>query len=163
VFYVRSPVCGASHSNCRPMVPCIFALPSYPEPDLSAQIRALSSLKRLILMLRPTVKCPFCGATMSNRQYHAGKPWTCPGCSRQLEISQQYLLLTAGSALVLSAGVCFVAGLRGLSLLGGTLVLLIPIDLARIYLRNRVLPLRLTIYSGKDSSAIAPGPNVLPK
>ena len=110
-------------------------------------------------MWRPTVKCPYCGATKSNRQFHAWQPWICPGCSRQLQISQKYLLLTALSAAALSAGICFLAGLRGLNLLVGAVALLIPMDLGCIYLRNRFLPLRLEPYAGKESSAKLPPPS----
>lgn len=83
---------------------------------------------------RPTYRCPACGTILPNNQYRVGKPWTCPSCSRQYRVVPWYELLIWVIAFVLSLAICFLAGLRGWKLAGGTIALLLPVDLACVYL-----------------------------
>jgi hypothetical protein len=107
---------------------------------------------------RPTVKCPACGTVLPNEAYHAGQPWVCPGCGRQYRIARPVLFSTLLLAIGFSIVGCYLAGLRGLRLLISTLIVLIPVDLMCIYVRNRLMPLTLEPFpsdSPKDSRSAA--------
>jgi hypothetical protein len=99
----------------------------------------------------PTLKCPFCGSILPNRQYKAGTPSICPGCSERLRLARWYLHLTSASALALTLVVCFLFGLRGLWLIVATVLLWFPIDVVWNHFFARVFPPRFERHPPDDS------------
>lgn len=101
----------------------------------------------------PTLKCPFCGSILPNRQYKARTPLICPGCSEPLRLARWYLHVTSFSALVLTLVICLLLGLRGFWLLAATIVLWFPVDVAWNFLVGRIVPPKFERYPPSDSGS----------
>src|SRR5665213_3363375 len=101
----------------------------------------------------PTLKCPFCGGILPNREVRFRKPFTCPSCSRQLRFSRRYLRLVWWTSVALTFAICFLIGFRGWELIVAVLVLWLPVDLVWTYLFKRIIPPPLEAYVPKNSTA----------
>ena len=97
-------------------------------------------------MMWPTLKCPFCGSLLPNRQYKARTALTCPGCSEPLRLARWYLHLTSAIALGLTFAICLLIGLGGLWLFAATLLLWFPVAVAWNYLFGLMFPPRFERY-----------------
>ena len=106
-------------------------------------------------------RCLFCGAKMPTEQYKALEPWTCPGCSRELQFSeaQGYIVQLCFFGVALLC--LYLLGLRDWQLLGAailssfilTMVFIGPLD--RIFPR-RLEPFRPPPWKVKKSAATFP-------
>src|ERR1700677_4191395 len=96
----------------------------------------------------PTLKCPFCGATITNK-YLAGQPLTCQSCQRQLMFSPWHLRLTSLGGTVVTTLFCLLLGLRGIRLLISIVILWFPLCLLWGVLLNALVPPRLEAYRPK--------------
>ena len=94
----------------------------------------------------PQLKCPFCGATLPNRQYHANAPSICPGCNRKLGVANWYqnLFMLIGVAITLTG--CWLLGLRAWRLLLGTLVAFFPVCVFTVFAVAQLFPPPLTLW-----------------
>ena len=88
----------------------------------------------------PTLKCPFCGCALPNRQYKARQALTCPGCSRRLILARWYLNFTTAIAFILTLLVCWLFRIHGWWLLPGFVLLWFPTDLVWTFLFVRIIP-----------------------
>src|SRR2546426_9611267 len=104
-------------------------------------------------MRRPTLKCPFCGSILPNREYKARRPLTCPGCSERLRLSRWYLHLNSLIALVLALLLCLFFGLRGLWLFLAVVLMWFPVAVVWDFLFGRIFSPKFERYpSSSDAS-----------
>jgi hypothetical protein len=67
-------------------------------------------------------RCPFCGAKMPTEEYKGWKPWTCPGCSQDLQFSRTHGCLVQLCFLGVALIILYFLGLRGWELFVGALL-----------------------------------------
>jgi hypothetical protein len=85
---------------------------------------------------------------MPNKQYRAGKPWTCPACGRQYRIAKWYSASIFGAAILITVFGCFLVGLRGTWLVAGSFLAFIPVLLLCTFISDSVLPVPLENFHG---------------
>ena len=105
------------------------------------------------LMQWPTLKCPFCGGILPNREVRFRQPLTCPVCSRQLKFSRRYLRLVRWTSVAITFAVCFLIGFRGWELVVAAIVSWLPVDLVWTYPFNRIVPPPLEAYVSNNPEA----------
>jgi len=93
----------------------------------------------------PVLKCPFCGAIITD-VYVAGKPLACHNCQRQLMISPWHLRLTSLGGTLATLLVCLLLNLRGIRLLVVLVILWFPLSLIWTFLLNAAIPPRLEAF-----------------
>src|SRR5438067_711709 len=87
----------------------------------------------------PVLNCPFCGGVLPNTEVKAGRPLTCPSCSRQLQMSRGQLNLVAVMALGLTVAAGLLFGLRGLTLAVAVVLLWFPAYVASGFVFMRLV------------------------
>lgn len=97
-------------------------------------------------MWRPTVKCPVCGSAMPWAKFHAGKPWTCPGCLGQFHLFRSQGNARSLCAIVLAVVASYGLGMRGVWFLVTLAVLWFPFVHVCIFVADRIVPTRLEPY-----------------
>jgi hypothetical protein len=102
-----------------------------------------------------TSKCPFCCAEMPTDEFKARKPWTCPSCSRQLQLARWYRKTIRWGTVGLTLLFFSILGLRGWRLFIATLVTWFPVLLISIFLLNRIIAPPLEPYGGKSDSRLS--------
>jgi hypothetical protein len=91
-------------------------------------------------------RCPFCGARMRTEEYKGRKPWTCPGCSRQLQFSETHGYILQLCFMGLALLFLYLLGIRGWGLLVGTLVGGFVLTVVFTGPLDRIIPPRLEPY-----------------
>jgi hypothetical protein len=98
------------------------------------------------LKLRATFKCPFCLGIIPNAQLKPVGPVTCPICLRQLQQAGWQLYLLGLIPVGLTVVLCRLAGLRGLKLFAGTVILLFPVGIVWSLIFHRIVPPKFQAY-----------------
>lgn len=124
---------------------------SKPVPTLTQGPRDYG--KRASLMKWPTLKCPFCGGILPNREARPGKPLTCPVCSRQLQPSRWQMRLSGVIALILTIALCRFLGVHGFWLPAAIIALWFPICVIWDFVFVRIVSPKFEAYGRKDSSS----------
>ena len=99
----------------------------------------------------PVLNCPFCGGVLPNTEVKAGRPLTCPGCSRQLQMATGQLYLSGLIGLCLDTALCLLIGLRGLTLLVAIVLLWFPVYVAWDFIFVRLVKPRFEAYVPRNS------------
>ncbi|HEV3219339.1 MAG TPA: hypothetical protein VGZ48_06180 [Candidatus Acidoferrales bacterium] len=95
-------------------------------------------------------KCPACGAVMPKDQYKARKPWICPNCSKQFQLSPTYKQVVALATLAVVVIFFYLLGLRGFRLFVATFVMWFPLLILVTFILNRLIALPLEEYRPKQ-------------
>jgi hypothetical protein len=102
----------------------------------------------------PTLKCPFCGGILPNREVRPGTPLKCPTCSRLLQPARWQLRLSGLIALGLTVALSRLFGIQGFWLLAATVILWFPVYVAWDFAFMRLVTPRFEAYMPKDSGLI---------
>jgi hypothetical protein len=102
----------------------------------------------------PILTCPFCRGRLPNEEVWPGKPLVCPRCSEQLQPETRQLHLSGLIALGITVTACYLFGLRGLWLVGATIVFWFPIGVLWEFIFARIVPPRFEKYTGPEEKPI---------
>jgi hypothetical protein len=100
------------------------------------------------------VKCPSCGTIMPTERFRAGKPWSCPSCFRQFQISRTVNSILGWGAIGVSLVFFFILGLRGIQLFIATIVMWLPVLLILMWVFDRVMPPPLEPYDQRQKRSM---------
>ncbi len=91
-----------------------------------------------------------CGTIMPWTRFHTGRPWVCPGCLREFQISRSRLNVLKICAIGFALGVSYAFGARDLWLLAATAALWFPALLVCILVAEHTIPQRLEPYRPRN-------------
>jgi hypothetical protein len=94
----------------------------------------------------PVLKCPTCNATLDNNKVRVGKPLVCPSCSAELQPSERQAYIGELAAIAIAICISYLFGLRGLWLLGASVVMWFPIAMAWVFVFVRIVPPKFESY-----------------
>lgn len=97
-------------------------------------------------MKSPLLKCPFCNATLDNREVRHGKPLVCHSCSATLQPSSRQGNAGGLAALAIAICICYLFGLKRLWLLVASVIIWFPIGVVWMFVFYRIVPPRLEPY-----------------
>ncbi len=94
-----------------------------------------------------SILCPECGAFLDwLAVVHYGTPFRCIICPTELRIPKYYPVLVLSIGLATALGLCLAMRLRGLALIGGMLIALLPSLFGAGILIRQVSPLKLVVH-----------------
>jgi hypothetical protein len=88
---------------------------------------------------------------MPNDQYEAGKPWICPGCSRQFQFSGTYGNVVTWGTIGLTLAASYALGLRGVWLVVLATLLWFPALFLCTAMLDHLAPPRLKPFQPKPT------------
>lgn len=107
-------------------------------------------------MYWPVIHCPFCAGVIPNTLIKT-PPVACPNCGRKLQASSRQLNTSSGIGAGIALGLCLVFGLRGITLIIGTVLLWVPCFFVWHFLFVRIVPPKFEAWAPRPGAGMPLG------